>query len=60
MKIIHLNYSDNIGGAAKAAFRIHQSLIKEGYESLNPSTGGSGGSRVVSATSGGPSGGSGL
>jgi hypothetical protein len=33
MKIIHLNYSDNIGGAAKAAFRIHQSLIKEGYES---------------------------
>ncbi len=33
MKILHLNYSDNIGGASKAAFRIHQCLIKDGHES---------------------------
>ena len=33
MKILHLNYSDNTGGAAKAALRIHECLLKEGHES---------------------------
>ena len=26
MKVIHLNYSDIIGGAARAVYRIHSSL----------------------------------
>ena len=33
MKILHLNFSDNTGGAAKAAYRLHQSLLKVGHES---------------------------
>ena len=33
MKIIHLNHSDINGGAAIAAYRIHQSLIKNGVNS---------------------------
>lgn len=33
LKILHLNYSDNSGGAAKAAYRIHRSLLKAGHES---------------------------
>ncbi len=28
MKIIHLNYSDSIGGAARAAYRIHHALCR--------------------------------
>ena len=34
MKIIHLNYYDTDGGAARATYRIHASLIKEGVESI--------------------------
>ena len=34
MKIIHLNYYDIDGGAARATYRIHASLIKEGVESI--------------------------
>jgi glycosyltransferase involved in cell wall biosynthesis len=33
MKIIHLNYSDISGGAARATYRIHHSLIKKGVTS---------------------------
>ena len=33
MKILHLSYSDIIGGAARSAFRIHHSLIKQGLSS---------------------------
>ena len=33
MKIIHINHSDISGGAARAAYRIHQSLLKEGVNS---------------------------
>ena len=33
MKVIHLNYIDFFGGGARAAYRIHQSLIKEGINS---------------------------
>ena len=33
MKIVHLSYSDSQGGAARAAYRIHQSLIKNGLQS---------------------------
>ncbi len=33
MKIIHLSYSDLIGGADRAAYRIHLSLLKEGIYS---------------------------
>jgi len=33
MKIIHLNYSDINGGAARAAYRVHNSLIKESINS---------------------------
>ena len=33
MKIIHLNQSDINGGASRAAYRIHQSLLKEGVNS---------------------------
>ena len=28
MKVIHINYSDNKGGAAKAAYRLHRSLLE--------------------------------
>ena len=33
MRIIHLSYGDINGGAARAAYRIHQSLLKEGINS---------------------------
>lgn len=33
MKILHLSHSDNSGGAAKAAFRIHQGILKAGHKS---------------------------
>jgi glycosyltransferase involved in cell wall biosynthesis len=33
MRVIHLNYSDINGGAARAAYRIHHSLLKEGVNS---------------------------
>ena len=34
MKVFHLNYSDIIGGAARAAYRIHHALRDEGVESI--------------------------
>lgn len=33
MKILHINTSDIIGGAAKAAYRLHSGLNKAGYDS---------------------------
>lgn len=33
MKIIHINHSDTGGGAARAAYRIHYSLLNHGVES---------------------------
>lgn len=33
MRVIHLSYSDAIGGASKAAYRIHRALIEVGVES---------------------------
>jgi len=33
MKVLHLSYDDISGGAARAAFRLHESLIREGIES---------------------------
>lgn len=33
MRIIHLSYSDIIGGASRATYRIHQSLLKQGVYS---------------------------
>ncbi len=33
MKVVHLNNADITGGAARAAFRIHKSLIKNGLHS---------------------------
>ena len=33
MKIGLFNHSDNLGGAARATYRIHRSLIKEGIDS---------------------------
>lgn len=33
MKVIHLNYSDILGGAARAAYRIHQALRNAGVDS---------------------------
>lgn len=33
MKVLHLNYYENYGGAAKAVNRIHQGLIREGIDS---------------------------
>ena len=33
MKVLHLSYSDIIGGAARSAYRIHHSLIKKGVSS---------------------------
>ncbi len=43
MKILHINHSDISGGAARAAYRIHNSLREEGLESrmwVNRSTAG--------------------
>ena len=34
MKILHLNYSDNKGGAARAAYRIHKAITDEGVNSI--------------------------
>ena len=34
MKVLHLNYHEKSGGAAIAAHRIHQALIKQNIESL--------------------------
>jgi len=33
LKILHINYSDNIGGAAKSAYRLHKELIKNNINS---------------------------
>ncbi|MCX7429690.1 MAG: glycosyltransferase family 4 protein [Planctomycetia bacterium] len=33
MKVVHLNYSDSIGGAARAALRIHQAVRGVGVDS---------------------------
>jgi glycosyltransferase involved in cell wall biosynthesis len=33
MKIIHINTSDKLGGAAIAAFRLHNTMLNEGIES---------------------------
>ena len=33
MRVIHLSHSDVNGGAARAAYRIHHSLIKKGSDS---------------------------
>lgn len=33
MKILHVNYSDIVGGAARAAYRIHTALMKNGLDS---------------------------
>jgi glycosyltransferase involved in cell wall biosynthesis len=33
MRILHIATFDNYGGAARAAFRVHKSLIKSGHES---------------------------
>ena len=33
MKIVHLNRSDILGGAARAAYRLHGGLSKQGYDS---------------------------
>ena len=33
MKILHLNYSDQIGGAATSVMRLHQSLLKNNINS---------------------------
>ena len=34
MKIIHLSFSDISGGASRAAYRVHDMLIKNGVKSL--------------------------
>lgn len=34
MKVVHLNLTDSRGGAARAAFRVHQSLSLENIDSL--------------------------
>lgn len=34
MNILHITESDNYGGAARASYRIHQSLLQVGLESL--------------------------
>ena len=34
MKVGLFNYSDNSGGAARATYRIHQSLLNEGCNSI--------------------------
>jgi glycosyltransferase involved in cell wall biosynthesis len=33
VKILHLSYSDNLGGAANAAFQLHRGLVSIGVES---------------------------
>jgi glycosyltransferase involved in cell wall biosynthesis len=34
MRVLHINESDAGGGAAKAAYRLHRALLKEGVDSL--------------------------
>ena len=34
MKVLHLNFSDKNGGAARAAYRIHQALKESGVNSI--------------------------
>jgi glycosyltransferase involved in cell wall biosynthesis len=33
MKVVHLSYNDNAGGAARAAFRLHLGLLATGHDS---------------------------
>lgn len=33
LKIVHLNFSDSEGGAARAAYRVHRALLSKGVES---------------------------
>ena len=33
MKVLHINYFDNFGGAAKAAYRLHLALLENGIDS---------------------------
>jgi hypothetical protein len=33
MKVIHVSYTDYIGGAGRAAYRIHRSLLDDGIDS---------------------------
>jgi glycosyltransferase involved in cell wall biosynthesis len=33
MKVAHLSYSDRLGGAARAAFRLHRALVASGVDS---------------------------
>jgi glycosyltransferase involved in cell wall biosynthesis len=33
MKVAHLSYSDGLGGAARAAFRLHRALVSSGVDS---------------------------
>jgi glycosyltransferase involved in cell wall biosynthesis len=34
MKILHINYFDIIGGAAKAAYKLHKALLEKGVNSI--------------------------
>ena len=34
MKVLHLSFSDDVGGAARAAYRIHKALQKSGLDSV--------------------------
>ena len=33
MRVDALNYSDTVGGAARAAYRLHHALLKQGIDS---------------------------
>ena len=33
MKVVHINYFDNIGGSGRASYRLHRALLQEGVES---------------------------
>ena len=37
MKILHINYSDQVGGAAISVMRLHKSLIKKKIKLKNAS-----------------------
>ena len=32
MKILHISQSDTIGGAARAAYRIHRMIVNKGFK----------------------------
>ena len=32
MKILHISQSDTIGGAARAAYRMHRMIVKKGFK----------------------------